>query len=97
MAKVAKVQVNIPVSVFREGKQFIAYTPVLDLASYGDTYEEAKRRFEEVLEIFFEETMKKGTLEEVLLEFGWQKVKNRWSPPILVSQETETIELPVKV
>ncbi|MEA2092653.1 MAG: hypothetical protein U9P61_01630 [Patescibacteria group bacterium] len=63
-----KLQVNLPVSVLKEGKKFIAYTPALDVSASGDTYEEAKKRFDEVVHIFFEEVYEQGTLEEVLME-----------------------------
>ena len=45
-------QVNLPVAVLREGEQFVAYTPALDLSTAGSTYEEAKKRFEEAVGIF---------------------------------------------
>ena len=67
---------QLPVSVFKEGKHFIAYTPVLDLSTPGKNYEEVKKRFKESVNIFFEELIKRGTLDEVLENLGWQKVKN---------------------
>ncbi|MEK7537372.1 MAG: hypothetical protein AAB619_00155 [Patescibacteria group bacterium] len=48
--------VILPVSILREGKRFIAYTPALDLSTSGKTFEQAKQRFEEAAELFFEET-----------------------------------------
>lgn len=48
--------VNLPVTILREGKQYVAYTPVLDLSTCGRTYKEVKRMFKEVVEIFLEET-----------------------------------------
>ena len=35
----------------------------------------------------FEEVIKKGTLDEVLTEYGWTKIKKDWSPPVTVAQE----------
>ena len=68
-----KLNLQLPVSIFREGKHFIAHTPVLDLSTSGKNYEEVKKRFNEVASIFFEELVKKGTLDEVLESLGWQK------------------------
>ncbi|MDA2921974.1 type II toxin-antitoxin system HicB family antitoxin [Patescibacteria group bacterium AH-259-L07] len=93
--KQVKVEVNLPVSVFREGKSFIAYTPALDLSTCGKNYDEAKKRFNEAVEIFFEETLKKGTLSEVLQELGWKRVKTKWMPPAVVSQELESVKVPL--
>ncbi|MFA5715517.1 MAG: hypothetical protein WC998_07245 [Candidatus Paceibacterota bacterium] len=41
--------------IFKEDKHFIAYSPNLDLSTCGRTIEQVKKRFKEVVEIFFEE------------------------------------------
>lgn len=91
------IQVNLPVSILREGARFIAYTPALDISTSGRNYEEVKKRFNELVEIFFEEITKKGTLKDVLHELGWEKIHMRWMPPVVVSQELETIRVPALV
>jgi len=48
------------------------------------------------LRFFFEELIKKGTLEEVLRDLGWRKIKKRWTPPVVVSQEFQTIQVLAK-
>ena len=88
-----KLDVKIPISVLREGKNFIVYSPVLDLSTSGKTYEEATRRFGEAIEIFFEEILKKGTLNEVLEELGWTKQRARWQPPSLICQDVQRIRI----
>jgi len=87
---------KLPVSILREGKKYIAYTPALDLSTSGKSYEEAKRRFSEIVNIFFEELIKKGTLEKVLRDLGWERVQAKWNPPVIVSQESQTIRVPVR-
>lgn len=87
------LKVSLPISFLKEDKYFIAYSPVLDLSTSGKTFEEAKKRFDEVVEIFFEELLEKNTLDKVLKELGWQKVQNNWSPPVLISQETENFNI----
>ncbi len=87
---------NLPVSIIKEGNSFIAYTPALDLSTCADTYEKSKKRFEEIVNIFFEEIVKKGTLEDVLLGLGWKKVKSKWNPPVVISQESQRIQVPVR-
>ena len=39
-----KLGVQLPVSIFREDKHYIAYTPVLDLSTSAKSYEEVKKR-----------------------------------------------------
>ena len=87
--------VNLPVSILREEKKFIAYTPVLDLSTSGKSHNEARRRFGEVVQIFFEELIRMGTLEEVLRDLGWKKVHAKWMPPIVVAHESQNVHVPV--
>lgn len=91
-----KINIQLPVSVFREGKHFIAYTPVLDLSASGRDYAHVVRRFHEVVGIFFEEILKKGTVREVLGGFGWQKTKNQWKPPTFIAHESRQFDIAVR-
>jgi predicted RNase H-like HicB family nuclease len=95
--KKVNIKFALPVSVLREGKYFVAYSPALDLSTSAKTFEEVKKRFTEVVEIFFEELLGKGTLGEVLSELGWQKVKREWVPPTLVAQELENFTVPFQI
>lgn len=88
------VEINLPVTIFKEGKRFIAYTPALDLSTSGKTFKETKKRFKEVVDIFLEETLRQGTLEKALLELGWRKIKKKWIPPMMVAHETEKVKFP---
>jgi hypothetical protein len=87
---------NLPVSILQEGKKFIAYSPVLDLSTSGKSYIETKKRFSEIVDIFFEEIIQKGTLREVLQDLGWERVRAEWKPPIIISQEFQTVQLATK-
>lgn len=87
-------QLSLPVSILREGDSFVAYSPALDLSTVGKTFEQAKARFEEAVQIFFEEISEKGTLDIVLNELGWQKQNKYFVPPVVVSHETEKFSIP---
>ena len=91
------IKFSIPVSIFREGKYFVAYTPALDLSTSGKNFEEVKKRFEEIVLIFFEEIVSRGTLDEALGSLGWQKVKKQWLPPIPIVQKLEEFTIPLPV
>ncbi len=91
--KKTMLQFQLPVSILREGKVYVVYTSALDLSTSGKTFDEAKNRFDEVVHIFFEEILKKGTFEEVLAELGWQKIHSKWIPPVVVSQEFQNIQV----
>ncbi len=49
----------------REGEGFVALCPELDVASQGDTVEEAKRNLQEALELFFETASKTEIAERL--------------------------------
>lgn len=89
--KKLKINGNISVLFMKQDGYFICYTPVLDLSTCGKTYEEAESNFEEVLNIFFEETLEAGTLEDILLEMGWQQFKTELRPPEIISTESHSI------
>ena len=89
------VEVNIPVIFMREGKKVVAFSPALDVATSADTFAKAQRRFDESVEIFFEELAALGTLEEVLLELGWEKANHQWEPPTIISHASEAVRIPV--
>ncbi len=72
MAKV-KTDLNLSVTFLKEGDQFVAYAPALDLSTCGKTLEEARRRFGEAAVLFVDELHRKGTLNEVLFGLGWQQ------------------------
>lgn len=97
MARLKCGKAVLTVSFYREGNKFIAYSPALDLSTCGDSQEQAKKRFEEILHIFLEEVEKMGTLEDVLLECGWKKIghpQKCWQPPVFVGQSQQEIRLP---
>lgn len=93
--KKVNIQFSVPLSILREDSSFIAYSPALDLSTVGKSLEEAKMMFEEAVRIFFEEISEAGTLEETLLELGWQKKKETLVPPVIVSHMTENFTIPI--
>ncbi|KKT93775.1 MAG: hypothetical protein UW94_C0004G0060 [Parcubacteria group bacterium GW2011_GWA2_45_14] len=91
-----QIQISIPVSIFKEDKVFVAYTPALDVSTCADTLAEVKKRFAELVGIFFEELERKGTINEVLESMGWKKVKSSWSAPVEVEHSIESFEVPAR-
>ena len=87
--------VNLPVTFLKEGKRFVAYTPALDLSTSGKTYDEVKKRFDEIVNIFIEELVKNNTLDQVLKDMGWREVQKKWQPPVVVSHQTQTVKVAV--
>ena len=86
-------EVKVPITVFKDGDCFVADSPLLDLSSYGDTFEEAKKNFAEAAEILLEELADAGTLNQYLFDLGWKKSKRGWSPPVVVAHEFACVEM----
>ena len=73
MRKQLTFEVNLPVSIFREGEAFVAYSPALDLSTSGETFELVQKRFHVIVGIFFEELERMGTTDKVLESLGWNR------------------------
>lgn len=66
---------------FREDDRVIGICHELNVSSFGDTKEEAKKSLEEALSLFLEECERMGTLVEVLEEAGFVREEDnegRW-------------------
>jgi len=91
------ILVSLSVLLGKEGDYYIAYCPALDLSAYGRSEKEAKASFETSLNIFFEEAVKNGTLEKLLLRLGWtlrQAPEVKYEPPEFAGK-TPTINMTV--
>lgn len=71
----------------------MAYSPALDLSTSAPTYKKAQARFLEIVEIFLEELGEMGTLDVVLKNLGWQKIKSNWQPPVVISNYMQPMNL----
>lgn len=87
------IDISVPLIVFKEGKKFVAYSPFLDLSSCGSSFEKAQDSFIDAAELFLEELVKKNTLEEYLKGLGWEKTKEKWISPTVISQESVPIKI----
>ena len=79
--------ITLEVKVFKEGEVYVALCPELNVSSFGDDIESAKRSLREALEAFLGECEALGTLEEVLEEAGFIKEKDIWVPEEPVIEE----------
>jgi predicted RNase H-like HicB family nuclease len=68
------MNISVRITIFREGDVYVALSPELNVSSFGDTIEDAKRSLKEAIGAFVEECQEMGTLEEVLEESGFSKI-----------------------
>ena len=59
------------IEVFVEDGQFVGLCRDLNVSSFGDSEDEARRSTREALQLFLEECRNMGTLEDVLREAGY--------------------------
>ena len=84
------IKAEVEVLVIMEHDTYVAYCPALDVSSYGETAKKALHAFGSALDIFFEETQRKGTIEKELLRLGWslrQHPRAVYEPPKLDSAD----------
>lgn len=90
-----QLEVSLTVSIFKQGEYFVAYTPALDISTYGDNVEDAQSKFEELVDTFFDEFKEDQTkLDNVLESLGWTKNKSNWTPPVEVKHVQTSVTLP---
>ncbi len=71
------VQKQLTAIIEREGNGYVSLCPQLDIASQGDTVQEARDNLREALELFFEvaspSEIRIGTLQSIIRQFGISK------------------------
>ncbi len=83
---IKNVTFKVPVSIFLQGSSFVAYTPALDISTYGKSKKEAQKNFEELVDTFFSSFQDTRQLAQVLESLGWIKKKTTWHPPKIEQQ-----------
>lgn len=68
-----KMKIKLTEELWKEGNMYVSYCPELDIASCGDSIEQAKKNLMEVILINFEEAQKMGTFDRLLEEAGFVK------------------------
>ena len=81
------MDISVRIEIFKEGDMYVALAPELNVSSYGDTIEDAKKSIKEAIEAFVEECERMGTLDEVLEESGFSKINDSWKSRKPVAEE----------
>jgi len=83
-------QIVFRAEFFREGTLYVGLAPELNVSSFGETLDEAKRSLKEAVEGFLEECEAMDTLEEVIEEAGFEKSGDQWLPRQPIAAELLT-------
>ncbi len=77
------LELKLNILVFQEDNFFLAYCPSLNLSSYGDSIQDAKDAFDEIMQSYIQDTQSRGTLTKDLVSLGWRLeiINHRAEPP----------------
>lgn len=81
------IELRLNVLVFQEGDYYVAFCPSLNLSSYGDSVDDAKTGFDEVMTSYLEEGKENGSLQDDLIKNGWTfnlENNKKAEPPAMV-------------
>jgi predicted RNase H-like HicB family nuclease len=67
--------------IFKEGDNYIAYCPSLDLSTSAKTFNEAPLNFYEMFQLYVESCVDSKTLQQDLLAHGWKMQKETIQAP----------------
>ncbi len=62
--------------IWKEGNMYVSYCPELNVASCGESIEQAKMNLKEVIQINIDETQKMGTFDQFLQDAGFVEEEN---------------------
>ncbi len=81
------------VTIWEEGGQYLAHAMPLDVASSGETPDEARRALDEAVRLFLATAADTGTIDEVLAEAGYECREGRWEGPSWVATERHSVAI----
>ena len=87
--------IDFTVQVWKEDSAYVGYAPELDVSSCGNTVAQARTRLREAVSLFLEECAKKGTLDSILAESGFQKRGVRYRPRRIIARAKVRLAIPL--
>ncbi len=90
------MKIQFTTRIFKEGRAFVAHALELDVSSCGGTEEKALRNLKEAVRLFLEEAENMGTLQQILLEAGYGKVRQKVAAPKFSHVQHVTLPLPLE-
>ncbi len=70
------MRLKLTEELWKEGNMYVSYCPELDVASCGETTDQAKKNLKEVILINLEEAQKMGMLGKLLQEAGFDETES---------------------
>jgi predicted RNase H-like HicB family nuclease len=93
--KVGIPDISFTAQVWKEGATFVAYSPELDVASCGSSLAKARTALQEAVSLFLEECARKGSLQAILSEAGFEKHGSSYRPRRILAREKLRLAVPL--
>lgn len=77
---------------FKDRDLYVGLAPALNVSSFGETLEEARRSLQEAVEAFAEACQTMGTFDEVMEESGFTKRGKSWFARKLIASRLPLAE-----
>ena len=84
-------QLTFTTQIFKEGKQYVSFNSELQVASCGDTPEEAKDMLRKAIRAFLRAAERQGTLNTILEEAGFIQRSKKWHDPYMISLDRMSV------
>ena len=68
------MKMRLTEEIWREGNMYVSYCPEMDIASCGESVQQAKKNLIEAILINVEETKKMGTFEQFIEDCGLEHI-----------------------
>jgi hypothetical protein len=88
-------EIDFTAHVWKEGPTFVSYAPDLDVSSCGDSVGEARAHLLEAVSLFLEECSRRGTLEAILAESGFEKRGKSYRPRRIIARAKFRLAVPL--
>jgi hypothetical protein len=87
--------IDFAVHVWKEGTAYVGYAPELDVSSCGDSVAQARARLREAVSMFLEECSRRGTLDTILAESGFEKRGQSYRPRRIIARAKVRLAVPL--
>lgn len=86
--EIQQLTAGLSVTFMQQDDCVVAYSPALDISTYGSSEKEATKNFQDLLIAFFSQLRDTRQLESVLESMGWKRdKKTNWQPPKITQKE----------
>lgn len=75
------MELHINLLIFQQDEFYVSFCPSLNLSSYGQSIQDAKDGFDEVMEAFIEDSTTNKTLFSELEKHGWSLLNHHHAEP----------------